>query len=266
MNKSESLAKLAEALAKAQGAIENAKKDSENPFFKSRYADLASIWDVCRKPLSDNGLSIIQIPEFIEGKIRLTTVIAHASGEWISGDLDMIPVKAEPQGIGSCITYARRYALSSFAGVATEDDDGNAASGKTDMKAAAAPARTFTAKTPRSVPAQSGGGESTVKGDSPPQDAQVSAAPLIEAIGRLADEKGMAALDGSGDPYRLISHGEAVALHRYVEAELGLPRRSFTDWLKANHYVNEAGEGTTKVIAARDIQRVKLAVKKFVEA
>ena len=129
MNRSESIGQLAEALAKAQGVIQNAIKDSSNPFFKSNYADLASVRNVCHGPLSANGLALSQLPENHEGRMVLTTLLMHSSGEWLSGELEMTPVKSDPQGIGSAITYARRYALAAITGVATEDDDGNAASG-----------------------------------------------------------------------------------------------------------------------------------------
>lgn len=132
MQKSESIAALAGALAKAQAEILGAKKDSENPFFKSKYADLAAVWDACRGPLTKNELSIVQTPrtEITEYStiIYVGTLLSHSSGEWISEELSAIPVKCDPQGIGSCITYLRRYALSAFTGVAPEDDDGNAAS------------------------------------------------------------------------------------------------------------------------------------------
>jgi hypothetical protein len=132
MQKSESIAALAGALAKAQAEILGAKKDSENPFFKSKYADLAAVWDACRGPLTKNELSIVQTPrtEITENStvIYVGTLLSHSSGEWISEELSAIPVKDDPQGIGSCITYLRRYALSAFTGVAPEDDDGNAAS------------------------------------------------------------------------------------------------------------------------------------------
>jgi hypothetical protein len=133
MNKSESIAKLAESLSKAQAIIEGAKKDSANPFFKSKYADLASVWDACRKPLTDNGLSVIQTATFIQDQpelIAIETILAHSSGEWVSGVLSAKPVKSDPQGIGSCVTYLRRYSLAAIAGVSPEDDDGNAASGQ----------------------------------------------------------------------------------------------------------------------------------------
>ncbi len=129
MTKSESIGKLAEALSKAQGAMRNAVKDSDNPFFKSKYADLAAVTDACRAELSANGLAVVQLPMMREGKMVLEYVLMHASGEYIASELEMTPVKSDPQGIGSAITYARRYTLSGLSGVATEDDDGNAASG-----------------------------------------------------------------------------------------------------------------------------------------
>ena len=128
-NKSDSIAALAKALAAAQGEIKGAVRDSENPYFKSTYADLTSVWDACRGPLSKNGLSIIQLPQESVEFVVLETILLHASGEWISGILKMKPLKNDPQSIGSCLTYARRYGLSAIVGIAPEDDDGNAASG-----------------------------------------------------------------------------------------------------------------------------------------
>jgi len=125
---SESIAKLAEALAKAQGEITGALKESKNPFFKSSYADLASCWDACRKQLSEHGLAVIQTTAPDDSGVVVITTLAHTSGEWIRGSLRMVPVKADPQGIGSCITYARRYALAAIVGLAQIDDDANAAS------------------------------------------------------------------------------------------------------------------------------------------
>lgn len=132
MQKSETVGEIGKALAAAQGKIEGAKKDSENPFFKSKYADLAAVWDACRDELSRNQIAVVQTPrtEITENAtvVYVGTLLLHASGEWISEELSAIPVKDDPQGIGSCITYLRRYALSAFTGVAPEDDDGNAAS------------------------------------------------------------------------------------------------------------------------------------------
>jgi hypothetical protein len=103
--------------------MRGAVKDSANPFFKSKYADLASIWDACREPLSKNELAIIQIPQ-CDG---IETILAHSSGEWIKGFLKISPAKQDAQSIGSALTYARRYALAAMVGIAPEDDDGNAA-------------------------------------------------------------------------------------------------------------------------------------------
>jgi hypothetical protein len=128
--KSPTITKLAAALSKAQSRIENALKDSTNPHFKSRYADLASVVAACKVALSSNGLSIVQIP-FADGpKVSVKTVLMHDSGEYISGVLSMTAQQNTPQSIGSCITYARRYALASFTGVAPDDDDGNEATAK----------------------------------------------------------------------------------------------------------------------------------------
>lgn len=131
MSQSENIGILAEALAKAQGQITGALKDSSNPFFKSKYADLASVWDACRGPLSENGLAVIQTTEKDDSGITVKTTLAHSSGQYISGVLTMRPKDDSPQAYGSCLTYARRYALAAIVGVAQVDDDGNAATGHT---------------------------------------------------------------------------------------------------------------------------------------
>lgn len=128
-NQSEQLNELLTALAKAQGEICSASKDSNNPFYKSKYADLNSVWNACREPLSKNGLSVIQTINHTEtGDIFLVTMLGHASGQWVKS---FIPLKVN-QGkgnplhdLGSCITYLRRYALAALVGVAPDDDDGN---------------------------------------------------------------------------------------------------------------------------------------------
>ena len=121
---------LATALAKAQGVIESASMDKENPFFKSKYADLFSVWGACRQALSSNGLSVVQIPRMANGKCHVMTMMMHLSGQWVKGELSATPTKQDPQGIGSCITYLRRYSLAAMVGVCPEDDDGNGSSGK----------------------------------------------------------------------------------------------------------------------------------------
>jgi len=134
MEKSESIKNLALALSKAQSEVKNAVKDSNNPFFKSKYADLTAVWDACRDVLAKYELSICQMPSGKDGKMALETVLMHSSGEFVSNSFEMTPSKNDPQGIGSAITYARRYALAAFVGIATEDDDGNAASHGKEVK------------------------------------------------------------------------------------------------------------------------------------
>jgi hypothetical protein len=142
----ETIGHLYAALAKAQGEIVGAKKDSENPFFHSSYADLASVWDACRGPLTKNGLSIIQRPacRFIgepvpyvwiakggeerhgvhqATEVQVLTTLAHSSGACVEGTISCVLADANPQEIGSAITYLRRYALQSIVGIAPEDDD-----------------------------------------------------------------------------------------------------------------------------------------------
>lgn len=130
MEKSQSIKELATALCKFQGEVSKIKKTETNPFFKSKYASLSDILDVIREPLSNNGLSFVQFPS---GENGLITLLMHNSGEWISDLYFMKPVKNDPQGLGSVITYQRRYALGSILGLnIDDDDDGNKASQKYD--------------------------------------------------------------------------------------------------------------------------------------
>lgn len=120
---------LASAMAKAQAEVKAALKDSRNPHFKSSYADLTSVWDACRSALTKNGLSVVQRTDFDASDMWLETMLLHASGESITGRYPLRPQQQTPQGFGSALTYARRYALAAMVGVvADEDDDGNAAS------------------------------------------------------------------------------------------------------------------------------------------
>lgn len=129
MEKSETIDQLATALAIAQGQIQPAVKDADNPFFKSKYADLSAIWEACREPLSKNGLSISQFIENEGEFIHVTTMLLHKSGQWLSSSLSLKPTKTDAQGAGSAATYGRRYGLAAIVGiVADADDDGNAAS------------------------------------------------------------------------------------------------------------------------------------------
>ena len=128
-DQSDSIGSLVKALVNVQGEIKPAKKESENPFFHSKYADLGAVWESCRALLKANGLVVIQTTKVVGTDVVLVSTLAHVSGEWIKGELLLIPVKRDPQGIGSSISYARRYALAALLGIVSdEDDDGNAAS------------------------------------------------------------------------------------------------------------------------------------------
>lgn len=129
MNKSESIAELTKALVKVQASIKPAIKDANNPFFKSSYADLNSVWDSCRELLTANGLAVIQTTAPVENAVVVETILAHESGEWISGELFLPLTKQDAQGVGSAMTYGRRYGLAAIVGIVADvDDDGNAAS------------------------------------------------------------------------------------------------------------------------------------------
>ena len=121
MEMSESVQELATALAKAQGAMEGAIRESSNPFFKSKYADLKSVWGACRGPLTTHGLSVVQSPSTDGVKVSVETLLLHQSGQWIKGTVSVSAKEDSPQAIGSCISYLKRYALQSFVGVAPED-------------------------------------------------------------------------------------------------------------------------------------------------
>jgi len=140
MKKSESIKELATALNLAQAEMSGAKKDAVNPAFGkgSKYADLGAVIDAIKQPFCDNGLSYSQFPIYQDGLVGVTTLLMHTSGEWVESELLLPLTKPTPQAGGSAITYARRYALQSIAGIPAEDDDGNEASkpaAKVDGKA-----------------------------------------------------------------------------------------------------------------------------------
>lgn len=113
---------LSAALAKAQGAMAPATFNRINPHFKNRYADLAAIHEAIRKPLSDNGLAVTQTTEIRDNGFVLVTTLMHASGQWTKSEYPL-PLAAKPQELGSAMTYARRYSLSSIVSIAADDDD-----------------------------------------------------------------------------------------------------------------------------------------------
>lgn len=133
MKMSDTIAQLAEALSKAQGQIDDATKTGINPHFRSKYADLAAVRSVIREPLAVNDIAIIQLPRSLDGEVEVETMLLHKSGEFISETLRLPVGKWDAHGIGSGITYARRYGLMSILGIAADDDDGNAAVEKTQV-------------------------------------------------------------------------------------------------------------------------------------
>ena len=125
-------AELAQALNSAQKQLGSAKKDADNPFFKSKYADLGSVVRAIKDPFADNGLSYTQFPICDGESAGVITVLMHKSGEWMRSAYSIPLVKRDAQAVGSCITYARRYALQAIAGIPADDDDGNKASERLD--------------------------------------------------------------------------------------------------------------------------------------
>lgn len=121
------IGQLLEALSKAQAIMRGALEDSSNPYFKSNYADLTSVWEACRAPLTKNGLSVIQTIQVVNGASCLVSILGHLSGQWIKSVLPINPSKPDIQALGSAITYCRRYALSALVGVCPVDDDGEQA-------------------------------------------------------------------------------------------------------------------------------------------
>lgn len=127
MKQSESISKLCEALVAAQAEMGGAVKDSANPFFKSKYADLTSVVKAVKEPFAKHGLGYTQFPIRSESGVGVVTRLIHASGEWLEEEYILPMVKLDPQAAGSAITYARRYALQAMAGIPTADDDAESA-------------------------------------------------------------------------------------------------------------------------------------------
>lgn len=132
MTQSESIKQLSAALASAQKLIKVAAKEAVNPHFKSKYADLAEVFNACRQGLQEFGIAVIQAPGYEAGVATLTTRLLHSSGEWIEATSGCRLSKDDCQGYGSAISYLRRYSLAAMLGIVygDEDDDGNEASRK----------------------------------------------------------------------------------------------------------------------------------------
>lgn len=211
---SDSVGKLAEALAKAQGAMTGAKKDHKNPHFGNRYADLASVWDACRDALSQNGLAVTQQVTSDPSGVTVVSTLIHSSGEYLR-DRCWLPVAQKtPQGYGSTITYARRYSLAALVGVAQEDDDGEAGTRAATNGAVKAPAQVSAKKATEQARKDAGAitsGE-MAKVPPPPIDAYaealatISAAKTADDLAKTADV--ITSLGVGADPKIRAAYGE----------------------------------------------------------
>ena len=209
---SPTIGKLAEALSKAQGEMGEARKEAENPYFRSKYADLATCWGVAREPLSRHGLAVVQTTaqEFAEiGEasrkqlvITVHTVLMHSSGEWISGALSMPLAKNDPQGVGSAVSYGRRYGLSAILGIVgrEEDDDANAAS--------IPPTAQHTPKKPQAQPQES--------------KEEKRARAVKTLTGMLVDDAGLGlkATEAAGWIRRAVGRDDITGMESLSDAEL----------------------------------------------
>lgn len=189
---SETIGTIAKALSAAQGAMKPADMDSKGNFGK--YASLASLWDSCRTALAANGLAVVQQTDMHDGEIVLVTKLIHESGEWMGSILPVKPVQATPQGMGSALTYARRYSLSALVGLSADDDDDGTTASVTQRPAQ-----------PRPQPAQRPAVQPT-----PP----LPAVSLDEGDGEPDDNPFLdTPASGNGAPLPLISEKQLKMLH-----------------------------------------------------
>jgi hypothetical protein len=135
MNQSEHINELVTALVAAQGDIEHATKNSINPHFRNNYANLEAVIDAVRDAFTKHGLVVMQPTAVTDQGPVVVTIVAHKSGQFIQGETPIINSKGDAQGMGSAISYARRYSLAAMANITQADDDGNDASGKSAPKA-----------------------------------------------------------------------------------------------------------------------------------
>lgn len=134
MNKSETITEIAKALAKFQSEVSDPNRTKENAFLKSKYVTLDSLLQAVRPVLASNGLSFLQVPFTGADVVSVTTMLLHESGEWLESDPFTLPLmKKDPQGVGSVVTYARRYSLSSILGVAWDEDDDAQSNNETEL-------------------------------------------------------------------------------------------------------------------------------------
>ena len=140
MIKSEQINELATALSAAQGEMKHAPTLNENPFYKSKYADLATVIDTAKPILEKHGLSVSQMVGGDNGEIAVTTILIHASGQFLGDTVSFHPDKPDIQKAGAIVTYLRRYSYSAICGMASEEDtDGNDIKGAEKIEKKAPP-------------------------------------------------------------------------------------------------------------------------------
>lgn len=207
---SEQINELAAALAAAQGEITGALKDSSNPFFKSKYADLAACWDACRAALSKHGLCVMQPTIDKDGQVYVVTTLAHSSGQWVRGWLPVRTKDDSAQGQGSGLTYARRYALAGMVGLAQIDDDAEAAQGRS-KPSIAAPSDQLTPKQQKFAAEFAASIVAALHAD---EDQSVIAAKIAQLNSELSEDKlvGLAA-------WNLLNSKDRAAFKAYVKQD-----------------------------------------------
>lgn len=223
MNRSDTIGALATALAKAQKALKPAVKDVTNTFYKSSYADLEAVTEACRDALADNDLAYSQMTDFDADKTWVETILIHGkSGEWLAGRYPVRPTKDDPQGLGSAVTYAKRYGLMGAVGIVAtaEDDDGNAASGHSS---APAPAK----KPPASKPEPAAPASIELSTDAKrglAMEALHKGLDEVRQIKTLDSLKAWQKLNSTmmerAKPYDSLTHGDIVALIAQKEKTL----------------------------------------------
>ena len=226
------IADLAAALCKAQAQMEGAKKDATNPHFKTKYADLAAVWEAIREPLTSNGLSIVQLLRDVQNGVEVETILLHSSGQQISAVLAMPASKQDAQGYGSAATYARRYALMAMVGVAPEDDDGNAAVGP----AGSAGGGSHFRPERRQMPAQSSSHGRELARQEPElvdntrQKGTLPAAKTAPAVGQTKDEQRASKLKEATDK-RISALKSVTGWTRATLDQFWADNKAWIDWM-----------------------------------
>jgi len=228
---SATLGKLAEALCGAQMKFDPLYKESENPAFRSKYADLATVIAATRPALAQANLALMQMSTTHGKDLTLTTLMAHSSGEWIANDLTMPATMRErfdAQSVGSAMTYARRYAWQGITGVAADvDDDGNDAVGIGSKEAAQAVGKAKVQEFQKKIAAQQA-------------EKQVSPEACASLFYVWYDESQTAVIRGDGGLMKknedilkplklggkLVANGEQLEALKFTLGERGVPFRS----------------------------------------